>query len=438
MGRFLRRALGGCAVAAVIAIAVPFLVPLSHFIPELTRFASKELGQPVTMEDLRLHLLPRPRVVGHRISVGRRAQVLISELEIEPDLFALASGRRTLRLIRANRVVLDESVLALPGAMPKRAPAEALNVRRLVLTAVKLEHPKLELPLFDVDVRLGAGLRLLEARLETHDAKLRLKVRPSGADALALHLNATHWKLPLGAPLAFDALEARGTLRKQQLHLESVEGALYGGKVAGAGQVEWGRQWEVAGKAQLAGVELVPLQVALGKPAKLSGRLNADAGFSTRAKVPAELRDALRLAGPFEVMGGVYQGVDLARAGELADGPRSGEATTFEELRGRVELSGQHVRLQPLCMRSPKLVAGGRVEIAPDKSLSGRLDISVAQTGGILGVPVTLSGTTDEVNMRPTKGYLIGAAIGTVLMPGIGTSIGSTLGGRIEGTSGCK
>jgi hypothetical protein len=96
------------------------------------------------------------------------------------------------------------------------------------------------------------------------------------------------------------------------------------------------------------------------------------------------------------------------------------------------------VKLNQLCMRSPKIVAGGNVQIASDKTLSGRLDISMAQTGGLVGVPVSLGGSTDDPSMLPSKGYLIGAAIGTVLLPGIGTSIGSSLGGRIGGTSDCK
>jgi hypothetical protein len=62
----------------------------------------------------------------------------------------------------------------------------------------------------------------------------------------------------------------------------------------------------------------------------------------------------------------------------------------------------------------------------------------VAQTGGFVGVPVALGGTTEDPTMRPSKGYLIGGAIGTVLLPGIGTSIGLSLGGQIERASDCK
>jgi len=437
MGKALRRALVSVAAAVTVVIAAPFLIPLSPFIPELTLFASEKLGQPVTLEELTLHLVPTPRIVGRHITVGRHQQVMIGELEIEPDLASLVSGPRKIRLIRASRVAIDETAFSIPRGMPKGRPGEPVLVRRLILTAVKFNHSKLDLPLFDVDLQLGEGLRMREARLETSDGSLKVLVRPEG-DATAVQLNATRWTLPAGAPLIFDALDARGTLKGQSLDLAKIEGALYGGKLVGSAQAEWGKQWLLSGKAQLAGVDLVPVQKALGKPAKLSGRLRADAAFSTRAKTPAELRDGLVLDGPFEVLGGVYQGVDLARAGELAGERRAGDATTFEELRGRLELRGAQVKLNQLCMRSPKIVAGGNVAIAADKTLSGKLDISVAQTGGFVGVPVALGGTTDEPSLRPSKGYLIGAAIGTMLMPVIGTSIGSSLGGRIEGTSDCK
>ncbi|HYD05007.1 MAG TPA: hypothetical protein VEC60_04740, partial [Reyranella sp.] len=98
----------------------------------------------------------------------------------------------------------------------------------------------------------------------------------------------------------------------------------------------------------------------------------------------------------------------------------------------------QAVKINALCVRSPKLVAGGNVDIAADERLSGKLDISMAKTGGFVGMPVSLSGTASEPSLRPTKGYVIGAVLGTVLLPGIGTSLGASAGSRLEGTSSCK
>lgn len=437
MGKAVRSTVVGIALAVAFALAVPLLVPGSYFIPEVTRFASERLAQPVEIEDLTLHLLPTPRVIAYRISVGKNGEILIGELEIVPELHSLVVGPRSLRLVRASRVAFDESAFAIQRGIPKDRD-EPVPVRRLILNTVKFNHPKVDVPIFNLDVKLAERRRVREARFETSDGALTLVVRPHGDDTAGLQLSATHWTLPFGAPLTFDALEAQGTLRGRQLEVAKLEGELYGGRLVGAAHADWAKQLQVSGKAHLAGVDLAPLQKALGRPAKLSGRLKADAEFSTSATTAAGLRGALALDGPFEVVGGIYHGVDLSRAGELIGARRSDDATTFEELKGTLELRGERVRLNQLCIRSPKIVAGGNVDIAPDKALSGKLHIAVARTGGFVGVPVALGGTTDAPSMQPSKSYLLSAAIGTALLPGIGTSIGLTLGGQFERSSGCK
>src|SRR5262249_20952449 len=393
--------------------------------------------QPVEMEDLTLHLLPTPRVIGHRITVGSKSEILIGELEVVPELRSLVHGPRGLRLIRASRVAFDEDAFAIARGIPKRRD-DPVPLERLVLETVKFNHSKVDVPLFNLDVKLGERLRVREARFETIDGALKLVVRPGGDGTAALALSANNWTLPVGAPLTFETLAAHGMVKGQTLEVGRIDGKLYGGSIVGSAQADWGKQLSLAGKAHLADVDLAPVQKALGRPAKLSGRLKADASFSTNAKTPAELREALALDGPFEVVGGIYQGVDLSRAHELAGERRLGDATTFEELKGTLELRGEHVRLNQLCIRSPKLVAGRHLHTPPDKALSGKLHIAMAQTGGFVGVPVALGGTTDDPSMRPSKGYLLSAVIGTALLPGIGTSLGMTLGGQLERASDCK
>ena len=88
---------------------------------------------------------------------------------------------------------------------------------------------------------------------------------------------------------------------------------------------------------------------------------------------------------------------------------------------------------------SSVLLAGGFVEIAPDEALSGRMDVGLAKTGGFVGVPVALAGTVSDPSVRPTKGYTIGAVVGTVLLPGVGTALGGSAGGAMSGkAANCK
>jgi hypothetical protein len=372
------------------ATAVPFLLPLSHFIPGLERAVSAKLQQPVSVDDLQLYLVPRPKLVATGIRIGRRDEVTIGELEIVPDLWSFVSGPRTVRVIRAARVEVQESVLRPGRKLPDGRQGEPIAVERVLLQDVALHHATLRPPRFDADVELGAGLRLVQARLHSRDGDLRLHVRPEG-------------------------------------NLTFVEGQIYGGKIAGSVRTTWGKQWSVSGNASLAGVDLVPVQHALGKPARLSGKLNAQADFATQP-------DGILLSGPFEVQGGAYQGVDLAKAGDLTGQAALDDATPFEELTGTVEIRGRQVTLNELCVRSPKVVAGGTVLISPEQQLSGKLDVSVAKTGGFVGVPVSLGGTTSEPSYSTSKGYLIGAVIGTVLLPGLGTTLGATAGSHFGRT----
>lgn len=418
------------------AVAVPFVVPASHYLPELTRIASEKLGQPVVIADLELRVLPTPRVVASGIRIGKKDEVKVGEVEVIPELMSLFSSPKTIRLIRAEKLEVKESALALAKAMPKSAPGEPVHVRRIVLREVRIYHSKVKVPDFDVEAELAPGLRLDLARIETRDGRLKLTADPHPSGATAVSATATNWTLPAGPPLAFESLVVNGMLKGDMLDLPKIGGRLYGGTFGGSARGEWAKLWQASGKVHLEGVDIVPVQKALRQKPQLSGRLKADTTFSARARAPELLADALALDGPFEVVDGAYSGADLTKVGVTSSSTAG--VTKFSEFKGDLQLRGRLVKIENLCMRSPALVAGGRVEVAPDEKLSGKLDISVAKTGGFVGIPVALAGTASSPSIRPTKGYVIGAVVGTVLLPGIGTTIGSSVGSRIEGKSDCK
>jgi hypothetical protein len=438
MPRVLRWFLVAAALVAGMALAVPFFVPVARLLPEIAAIASQSLGQPVKIADLTAQLLPTPRVVAAGVRVGRKDEVVIGELEIVPDLLSFLGGVRTLRLIRAEQVELKEAALLIPDTMPKGAVP--VDLRRLVLVDVRLQHSALKLPPFKLDARLGAGLEVEKARLETSDGALKLLLEPDGAGKTSVKLEASRWRLPLAAaPLLFDSLKAEGLWAGKQVELSKIESRQYGGTLKASARVDWSRSWQVSGTATLAGVDAAGVQKAIGREPRVSGRLGGNAKFTAAAKSPQQLAAVLALDGPFDISDGVYRGVDLAKVGDLTGSKGEGGATRFDTLRGVLHLRGRQVRIDGLCAKSSVLVAGGIVEVAPDRTLSGRLGVSVAKTGGFLGVPVALSGTAQDPIVRPTRGYTIGAVLGTVLFPGVGTALGASAGGALEGRSaGCS
>ncbi|HUJ86340.1 MAG TPA: AsmA family protein [Burkholderiales bacterium] len=422
------------------ALAVPFLVPLEGYIPQLTQRVSDSIGQPVSIRDLRLQLLPTPRVAIVGLKLGRKDEVSIERASIVPDLLLLLSGEVVLREIRADGVHIKQSAFDLLDKLPKGGGGGGVLVRRIVLRHVSYEQRALRLPEFNVTVELSVVPSATVARVSTGDGAFSATLDPQGVGQARLAVSARNWRLPLAAaPLMFDQLDASGSLQGDRLELSEVRGRLYGGTLAGSMDLRWGRQWRLGGKAEVAGVELIALQSALGKPARLSGRLSATVSYSAHARTAAQLGNALVLDAPVQVAGGEWHGVDLSRVAELPLGKlSSGGSTKFEQMKGNLALRGEHIRVNDICVRSPSLVAAGNVAIAPDQKLSGKLDVSVAKTGGFIGVPVALSGTTSDPSLSLTKAGAIGAVIGTVLLPWIGTSLGMSAGSSIEGKAVCK
>ena len=386
------------------AIAVPFLVPIDSFIPQISSIASQKLGQPVSLSDLKLRLLPTPRAVAYGITVGKRRQLRIRELEIVPDLATLFSKPWTIRFVRAQDVELDEAALAMLFAIAGSDAPDPYQVERVQLLDVKLRSPSFVLPPVDIDAELGEHYQVERGRLDLSDGSLEFVVQPRSATATVVN----------------------------------VAGRVYGGSLDAHVRLDWTRQWQVSGDLSLGSVDLAPLQRLLGKPVKLSGRVKTTTAFSARAKTAEGLLDVLAVDGPFEILGGEYQGVDLAKAGNLTTSRGAADATRFDEFKGLLQVRGKQVRISELCVRSPNMVAGGNIDIAEDQKLSGALSVSVAGTGGFVGVPVKLSGTVAEPGVSPTTGYTIGAIIGTLILPGIGTGIGASAASALQGVATCR
>jgi uncharacterized protein (DUF697 family) len=68
------------------------------------------------------------------------------------------------------------------------------------------------------------------------------------------------------------------------------------------------------------------------------------------------------------------------------------------------------------------------------KSFNRKLDgeIAVDLVDGVIGVPLKIGGTASEPELSLTGAALTGAAIGSAVLPGVGTAIGARVGQQVE------
>ena len=172
------------------------------------------------------------------------------------------------------------------------------------------------------------------------------------------------------------------------------------------------------------------------KAPPLSGRLEAQTTLSARAANLGGLLEVLQTQSRFTVRNAVVHGIDLAKAVKTVGLNRGGE-TPLDVLAGQVRTQGKAIQLSNLVASSGVLSASGNVAVAPSRTLSGRINVELgssvlpAAAKGAVGVPLVVGGTLDAPEVTLTRAALIGAAIGNVIMPGMGTGAGASLGDKV-------
>lgn len=415
------------------AVVLPFLIPVKSYIPTLQTRAAERLGEPVAIGALRFRLLPAPVVTLEDIRIGPQEDVRIGALRVHPELWTLTAPVKVLRRVEVEGVTVDAPLLQRLARLAQQTDGpKTVAVREISVRNVKLAFGDFRWEPLRADLWLDPqGLRLVEAG--TEDGSLQVHLVPEGA-RYAVTLEGHNWKLPLKPSLRFDELRGKGTLDAAGLSLPELEGRLYGGELAAAGSIGWKDGIRIEGEARAAGVEIEPVVRMLSQSVALSGQLHAAGRFHLAATEAGRLAESLRATFRFEVKKGVLYNFDLAGAVRslASDGTRGGQ-TSFNELAGTVHLVGKTVRLRDIRVASGLLEADGNVDIAANRSLSGRLNVEMKGTAGLVSVPLELGGTLGDPVLFPNRAALAGAAVGTGLMgPGLGTTVGAKAGAALD------
>jgi hypothetical protein len=376
--------------------------------------ASSALGVAVKLARIEVAVWPLPAVALQGVEVQTRPPLSAERLEVRPAWRALLAGRLELATLLVRRAMLpqagiDNLLAALqkkkrsahaPSAQePEKASNSQYIPARTVLDHVTWVSAKGASTTLDADVRLdgtglpdGADLHILQGQFQ--GAKARLSRQ------------GNEWTL---------ALDVAGGTVKGALQLQPAS--------------QTGGEFSIKGQLQTRSLQVA----ALGGPHPiLSGQLQADTTLSARTAHVGSISEVLQTQSHFTVRHAMLHGLDLAKAIKTVGLSRGGE-TELDVLSGQVTTQGRAAQLTNLVASSGVLRASGNVAISSKQALSGRVSVELASAmlGGAVGVPLVVSGTLDAPEVMLTRSALVGAAIGTALMPGVGTGAGASLGDKV-------
>ena len=396
------------------------------------REATSALGVPMKLGLIELDLWPLPALAVNDIAVQSRPPLSLKRAELRPNWAGLLQGRLALStVVLRHAVVAQQGVDSIFAALQKKKPTIespqglgpqntskiAWTVDRLLLDDVTWQGGKGDSITIDADARLGADAVPDAVSLTL----IKSQIKGVG------DLRGTEAKLQREGAGYTVAIELKGGAEKP-LRRGSIKG-----RVGIQMPAKPGAEAVLQGQLDTRDLDL---SLVGDKAPPLSGQLAAQTTLSARAANLGGLLEVLQTQSTFTVRNAVVHGIDLAKAVKSVGLNRGGE-TRLDVLAGQVHTQGKAIQLNNLVASSGLLSASGNVAVAPNRALSGRVNVelgsSVLPTAakGAVGVPLAVGGTLDAPEVTLTRAALIGAALGTVVMPGVGTGAGASLGDKV-------
>ncbi|MEN9537814.1 MAG: hypothetical protein RLZZ126_49 [Pseudomonadota bacterium] len=433
------------AVVLLVAVALGALwqwVQTDHFRQMLAREASAALGVELEFGALGLSLRPLPALRVDAVRLKTEPPLTAERIELRPSVPDLLAGRPVLALLSVQKAKLpqvgvdgllrrlDQKAQSASNPAPKASggAAAALLGSKLELEDIVWQGPGGQVVGFDASARLGPGL------LPT---ALQLTLRQLRVNGLE-DLRGTVLSLQQQGGADGGAHSYAVDLRLRGVATPAERGRI-------TGQLNWKSaptHVGLTGQLNTQGLDLrlVGKSTAKGLQPVLSGLLDAKTTLSAQAPAAAGLLDALQADSPLTVRQAVLHGMDLAKAVKTVGMSRGGE-TPLNELSGQLHTQGRALQLTQLVARSGVLGATGQVAVSPQgaqsSKLSGQVHVALGDQAlpdaakGIVGVPLQVGGTLESPELSLSRSALIGAAVGSVLMPGAGTAAGASLGDRV-------
>ncbi|SCK06501.1 AsmA-like C-terminal region [Variovorax sp. HW608] len=179
-------------------------------------------------------------------------------------------------------------------------------------------------------------------------------------------------------------------------------------------------------------VDLTAFVRSFGRHSAIEGKLTGPTEVDSVGANVGELIRRLHTRTRFTIAPATITGFDLARAVTAPDVARGGQ-TRLEALTGTLDTQstedGILLRYSQLKARSGVLTASGTATVL-NRKLDGEAAVDIVD--GVVGVPLKIGGTLDAPVLSLTGAALAGAAVGTAVLPGVGTAIGARVGQAMD------
>lgn len=418
------------AVVGALWLAMALLMPSDE---ELAARAATELesllGVKVSIGALHWQLLPALALVIENAATGQPEPIVVKRLTAYldvSDLHALLQHRVKISRAEVEGAVLpqlslrglgpagDAGVLAVPGAEGAPGPGRPKTAENNNGGFRTAEVPLTRLVFRDVTWISRYGVAVVyEGEADFEDGW-----RPRQAQL----------RRPEVKPVTNLGLTRQGDEERWLVRINAG-----GGTADGEVQLKTGASGalQLSGKLQPKGIEVASTLAAFNRRAVLVGKMSGHTTLSASGATVAGLAQSLHTQTTFAMSGATLLRFDLDKAIRSAGKEHSGQ-TPLDAVTGQLDTQntaqGMVVDFTNLKAKSGALSASGQAHLAK-RQVSAEFTVDLV--GGLVGVPLQLSGPVNQVKVSVPGGAVAGAILGTAVLPGVGTALGARLGAAI-------
>ena len=337
--RWLKHFLIGLLTLLMLAMVVIYITPLDVYVPDVEQALGDQLHEPVSIQHLRITVLPLPHLELHGVRLGGREGIAARLVNVELDLPALLAGEVVIRRILVQDGTASFVQVRKLADLFSNVPtvAQSVAVRELQFSGMNLLIPDMTLGPIEGKLGFAQTGELERVWFAMDGQKITAVLLPLPEQQYSVKAQARAWTPPQFPQTLLDELQVEGVLGKQGFVAQRFTIALRDIHVAGTGTVEFLDGWHAKAVFTQVDAPLEQVMALLEKPVELTGAVSAKGVFSGKADTLGALKDNFQFSG--EVL------INHATA-RIAAGLQ--RPLVFDQIKARVAVQPKHLELSAL------------------------------------------------------------------------------------------
>lgn len=378
----------------MLSVLIVLVYPYNNFKPGIEAASSQLLQAPVRIGAVGMTFWPRPALTLSNIKLGDAEEGTIGLVRISSPLVLLGSRPYMLSAVDIVDARISADFLADTALFKKSARAAASGLQIRQMNFEQFTVTVRDLALRDLS---GKIVFLEDGSVETgvlrNDAEgIRLQAMPV-AEGIALDIQGSGW-MPLGKPLAFNSLQAKGVLQKGKLVIQTVDTTFLNGILKGSWLLDWSKGGlSMSGEASLQRLDCRKMTVALAPSLNLDGELGGTLRLRASGLDWNSLWGNIEAHLDAEILRGVLHGTDLGEAVRGGNGfiVRSG-STKFDRLRATLNIDARQVVGRDVQMTAGMMTVSGQFLAGRQRPVDANLQVTMQTSVSTVRAPVHVTG----------------------------------------------